>query len=311
MGWQSEGTDGSELSLSPSAYRALVVIAQVRKHALDKTETAVRAAYDKPAANRTLRSVQLFDDSRVPAKRFHLVLCLDESGSMRGQKWADVLAAYKTLLSRRMNDQGLGDLVSVVTFSLTAETRFSQQPIEAAPRTFTYSGGRTRFAPALQAASEAMARQPADVTPLLVFMSDGKPEDGRAATAKMRALVAAYRGRNLQVGGRQQASPCRAMHLPHECSVARMCPMRRPRVTLLLPSRQVHTIGFRAGIGEDMLRSMAEAAGGRFHSCQSGVDLAATFAAIAAESTAMDGLVARFAEILSEQIALKVVLDFL
>ena len=83
-----------------------------------------------------------------------------------------------------------------------------------------------------------------------------------------------------------------------------------------MPSRcvlpQVHTIGFQAGGGEAMLRRMAAAApGGRFHSCQSGVDLASAFTSIAAGCSAVDGLVQRFAEILSEQISIKIMHDYL
>lgn len=73
---------------------------------------------------------------------------------------------------------------------------------------------------------------------------------------------------------------------------------------------QVHTIAFgRSNI--PLLQTLAAEGGGRYHACQSGVDLAAAFVSIAAGCTAVDGLVQRFGDILSEAISLKVMVDYL
>ncbi len=247
---------------------------QVRKNALDKMERAMGSHYNNRAANRYLTSVQLFDDSKMPATRFHIVFCLDESGSMSGQKWQEVLTAYQQLLSRRRSDQSEEDLVSVVTFNSTASTVCEAVPLTNAPSSFTYRGGGTSFAPALQVAHQLHANQPSDCTPLLIFMSDGDNSDSGPTMLAMQQLVAAYGGRT---------------------------------------NLQVHTIGFQAGsAGDATLKQMAAVApGGQFHSCQSGVDLSRTFVSIAAGSTAVDGLVQRFGEILSEQISLKIMHDYL
>ena len=162
----------------------------------------MRKHYDSRRANRSLRSVQLFDDSKMPATRFHLVFCLDESGSMQGSKWADVLSAYNQMLGRRRADQGLGDLVTVVTFDHSARTQCALTPIDNAPSSFSFSGRGTNFAPALHAAESAMQRQPADCVPLLLFLSDGANADPGPTDAAMARIVAAYGGRtNLQVRG--------------------------------------------------------------------------------------------------------------
>lgn len=232
----------------------------------------MKAHYDNRAANRFLTSVQLFDDSKMPATRFHIVFCLDESSSMSGPKWQKVLTAYQQLLQRRRNDQCLEDLVSVVTFDSQPRTVCHLQPISSAPASFQYHGGGTNFGPAVTMAHGLMAHQPADCTPLLVFMSDGQNGDDHAPITAMQQLVATYGGRT---------------------------------------NLQVHTIGFQAGSGETMLRQMAATAGGHFHSCQSGLDLSRAFVSIAAGCTAVDGLVKRFGEILSEQISLKIMHDYL
>jgi hypothetical protein len=76
---------------------------------------------------------------------------------------------------------------------------------------------------------------------------------------------------------------------------------------------QVHTIAFGQsyGSGEALLRSMAQAAGGQFHAAAGGLQLSQVFVEIAAECTAVDGLVKRFSEILSEMITVKVMVDYL
>jgi hypothetical protein len=57
---------------------------------------------------RELSSVDLFDESKIPATRFHFVFALDESGSMNGRPWLQLCQAYNLLLARRMGDQSQG-----------------------------------------------------------------------------------------------------------------------------------------------------------------------------------------------------------
>jgi hypothetical protein len=72
---------------------------------------------------------------------------------------------------------------------------------------------------------------------------------------------------------------------------------------------QVHTVAF--GCGVPRLQQLAAEGGGRYHQCQSGIDLATTFASIAAECTAVDGLVHKFGDILSEAVSVKIMVDYL
>eukprot|EP00882_Tetradesmus_deserticola_P026193 GHRQ01028850.1.p1 GENE.GHRQ01028850.1~~GHRQ01028850.1.p1 ORF type:complete len:104 (-),score=57.46 GHRQ01028850.1:249-560(-) len=76
---------------------------------------------------------------------------------------------------------------------------------------------------------------------------------------------------------------------------------------------QVHTIAFghSYGSGATLLQSMAAAAGGQFHAAAGGLQLSQVFVQIAAECTAVDGLVKRFSEILSDMITVKVMVDYL
>lgn len=86
--------------------------------------------------------------------------------------------------------------------------------------------------------------------------------------------------------------------------------MRNIRSAHARANLQVHTIAF-GHSNIPLLQTLAHEGGGQYHACQSGVQLAATFVAIARECTAVDGLVQRFGEILSNAISHKIMVDFL
>eukprot|EP00775_Hariotina_reticulata_P003371 gene3371-3646_t len=249
-----------------------VMLMPVKALKLDKTAAAMRRHYACPAEDRKLSVEPLFDGSKQPAHAFHFVFCLDSSGSMSGQPWQDVNLAYRQLLQRRSSDQCAGDYVSVVTFDTSPLLQIKMQPLVSAPTSFSGGFGGTYFAPALQACDGLIRSTPAGLTPILVFMSDGCDGRGGAVQA-VQQLHRAYAGMNLQV----------------------------------------HTIAFGMshGSGNTLLRDMASAAGGQFHQAAGGMQLSQVFVQIAAECTAVDGLVKRFSEILSEMISVKVMMDYL
>ena len=80
-------------------------------------ETTLRPRVRLSPACRELQSMELFDNTKIAATRFHFVFVLDESSSMSGRPWQDLSNAYYALLARREGDQSQGDFVSVATFS--------------------------------------------------------------------------------------------------------------------------------------------------------------------------------------------------
>ena len=59
-----------------------------------------------------MSSCVLFDQSKVEVATFHIVFVLDESGSMSGSKWQELMNAYYSFLTKRTGDQGRDDVVS-------------------------------------------------------------------------------------------------------------------------------------------------------------------------------------------------------
>ena len=249
-----------------------LMLMPVKKGKLEKTAAAMRAHYDCPADDRKLSMEPLFDNSKLPAHAFHFVFCLDASGSMAGTPWQQLIQAYQLLISRRRNDQCLEDYLSVVTFKSSATVEFQMKSLTAAPQTFSGGSGGTSFTPALHTCDGLLARTPPGYTPILIFMSDGEDGGGNAVGA-MQQLYEKYGRSNLQV----------------------------------------HTIAFGQsyGGGASLLQNMAQMAGGQFHAAAGGMQLNQVFVKIAAECTAVDGLVKRFSEILSEMITVKVMVDYL
>lgn len=240
----------------------------------------MRAHYDRPAEDRKLTCEPLFDSSKQPASAFHFVFCLDGSGSMSGTPWAQLMTAYQQLLHRRNNDQCLGDVVSVVTFNSSPRVVETCTPIESVRTSFSGGSGGTAFGPALRQCDSLLASTPPGFTPILVFMSDG--EDGAGdAVQEMQSLYNRYSSRNLQVH------------------------------TIAFGAAAYSSSSYSGRSGAPLLQNMAQAAAGQFHTAASGVQLSQVFVQIAAECGAVDGLVKRFSEILSDMITVKVMVDYL
>ncbi len=129
----------------------------------------------------------------------------------------------------------------------------------------------TDFDPALRTANRVMRSSPPHLTPVLVFMSDGRDQlsKGDPAMTTMQQMYARYSTRGLQV----------------------------------------HTIAFGHDAANiPRLAELAAAGGGTFHHAVTGMQLASTFAAIGAGCTGgvEDRLVTKFGEILSSAISLKI-----
>jgi hypothetical protein len=139
-----------------------------------KMETQLRKCYNDASGDRgmELTTVDLFDASALEARQFHFIFVLDESGSMSGQRFADLQTAYRNFIEIRRNSQGLSDFVSVVLFNNTARLLHpSPLPISSVPTTLPFRGGGTNFSAGLNAAIPMISQ--CKNTPIMIFMSDG------------------------------------------------------------------------------------------------------------------------------------------
>jgi uncharacterized protein YegL len=143
----------------------------------------------------------------MPAQRvtsnspWHIILVLDDSGSMSGQPAQDVNAAV-TAMIEEFNILSMGSKpyfrISIVSFGSSAqvlcEYQSEQQVNVSQVAAFAGNSGSTDAAAALEATYNLLMRNPGnptDFVPYVFFMSDGAPDDeggALAASAKLKSM---------------------------------------------------------------------------------------------------------------------------
>jgi hypothetical protein len=129
------------------------------------------------------------------AGKYHIVFVLDESGSMNGSKWNDLVEAVRGFFNVRLLC-GAGDVVTIITFDTTARNVFGPEPmpIEACSEQLSnrliMHGGGTAFGPALSEAHKVLIRAQTqsryeEHKSVLIFMSDGESSDNGESEMKV------------------------------------------------------------------------------------------------------------------------------
>lgn len=206
-------------------------------------------------------------------KGVHFVFVMDESGSMQGSPWQELVNAYTAFLIQRGSDQtAYYDMVSVVQFNGGARITMSNRPLHqaAANTSLHHGGGGTSFSPAMQEACKIMNGASMEQQVCLVFMSDG------------------------QAGDTQQA-----------------CSVLKQQVTKRGSRLDVHAVAFGSASVVN-LRAISNVAGprGQFHTARIG-QLTAVFQEIAGSTAPSDRLLAEIGTKISSAVSDKLILDFL
>eukprot|EP00397_Hematodinium_sp_SG-2012_P000165 GEMP01000165.1.p1 GENE.GEMP01000165.1~~GEMP01000165.1.p1 ORF type:complete len:2228 (+),score=410.75 GEMP01000165.1:779-7462(+) len=190
--------DGKAVLTALQSQSIDLMFCRIKQQATAKMESFFRKHYDRPDDGKTMEVVNFADGANVPTGHFHLVFILDESSSMSGQPWADLMHAYQLFLQRRTNDQGNEDIVSVITFDGSPRQRCTATPLASAPRNFGQSRGGTEFSGALSLANTIIGGQQG-YTPLVIFMSDGCDSSSSRSQANSEASrLVQYSSRGLQ-----------------------------------------------------------------------------------------------------------------
>merc|ERR1711988_5566 len=145
--------------------------------------------------------IKMQDSFRQNIASFHIVMLLDESGSMgkRG-KFAELTSAYQSFVNLQIQNNAADDILSVIMFDDTARSLASLIPLEQYPA-LGYRGGRTNFAPALfhaQAAIRVGLNKCPDSVPVLILMTDGSNDDRAEALSAMKSIDNDFSSNNLQ-----------------------------------------------------------------------------------------------------------------
>lgn len=133
----------------------------------------------------------------VDSGKMHHVFVLDCSGSMEGQPWDQLMAAYREYMYNRVSEGASLDLVSVVTFDNYGKIEYEAQNITTMLRAHVeYRGGGTVYSAGLRSANEILSRNNFETyKPVVVFFSDGQPCDpvqGEELAAHIKQSYAKY-----------------------------------------------------------------------------------------------------------------------
>jgi hypothetical protein len=175
----------------------------------EKIEKVFRRFYDEGDRKRTMTSVQLGEASAESSPSSssgptsnHFVFCLDESASMSGQPWQDVMQAYRGHLERRRIDQGVTDIVSVITFDSSPRLAADRAPLPSAPASVPFNGGGGKeFSGALQQALRQFQQTASTYKSVLIFMSDGQAGDASPVCRQLQSSVPGIQAHFIGFGG--------------------------------------------------------------------------------------------------------------
>ena len=112
----------------------------------------------------------------IGPRGLHIIMCLDESGSMHDQ-WDELVSAFNAFWNQSI---GGSSNVSVVQFGTSARITHQLIPLEGQPPNLTPSWSGTAFLPAIRQAENlinCVAGPAHGYTTVIVFMSDGESGD--------------------------------------------------------------------------------------------------------------------------------------
>merc|ERR1711988_703256 len=107
----------------------------------------------------------------VRMKPIHVVLALDQSGSMEGDKFQELQNAYRGLVDQQKVDGDEG-VVSVIMFDNTVDVLATRVNWDDAPNTLSFRKGGTKFAPVLNKVKE-LIDQSDQYSPVIVMLTGG------------------------------------------------------------------------------------------------------------------------------------------
>ncbi len=134
----------------------------------------------------------------------HIIICLDESGSMSSY-WTSLVDAVMQFLHIRM-DSGAGnaDLITVIKFGDGATLLWDKVSLHFAlanRNAMIRQGGGTNFIPALRMVNQQMLSETTGMGVAVVFMTDGEASDGNRAAAEVAKLQVGFSGSSFQFFG--------------------------------------------------------------------------------------------------------------
>uniref|UniRef100_A0A6U5JQH3 VWFA domain-containing protein n=1 Tax=Calcidiscus leptoporus TaxID=127549 RepID=A0A6U5JQH3_9EUKA len=196
MGWDASGVY-SELSqlranIGGSAVQALREMAKARELEHDAITRALNAPGSTDGLDALIRRYNAASGLAIGPNGIHIVFCLDESGSMKGEPWSELITAFEAFWAQTAANAGPPMHASVVQFATNARVTHQMRPMQGSAPSLTPKWSGTRFHPAVLEAQQLIdkvAGPENGYAAVVVFMSDGAAADSSRA-AKVLAAIA-------------------------------------------------------------------------------------------------------------------------
>ena len=160
------------------------------------TGSIFRRNYDDIENGKQMSEVALYNKSNVSFTKKHFIFLLDESGSMHGNPWQELMQAYASFIDSKKDEQSSINYISVITHDDLSRIRLNPELI--GPNTAKYfdmRGGGNTFTLAFQT-SENLVRMVNDAEPIIIFMSDGCAED---PSVFVQSMMTRYSANKLKI----------------------------------------------------------------------------------------------------------------
>jgi len=132
---------------------------------------------------------------------YHIIFCLDDSGSMSGKPWQELTFAVKAFVERRLKESN-EDVVTIINYNSIASIKVEKLPItEDYSEYLVFGGGGTLFSAGLQMCIKVLSTTDfSTYTPLVLFLSDGGAADGDPEASKIKTDYAAKKLEFISLG---------------------------------------------------------------------------------------------------------------
>jgi hypothetical protein len=120
----------------------------------------------------------------------HVIFCLDDSGSMRGD-WEPLLQSVDEFLNIREEKGGVHDRISVIQFNTNACLSMDSVALSAARlqcSQLRHRSGGTSFSPPLRKTMDILRSNQAGMSAVVVFMTDGECSDSQESISLARDM---------------------------------------------------------------------------------------------------------------------------
>jgi len=206
-----------------------------------KLRTFDGSSKSKEEIQKLLLSINAAGTTTYSSTKLHLYFALDDSGSMSGSPWRDLMEAVKACIQKRIdlcNKNGVAadDLVTIINHNSTSSVKCSAKLITTVDpyKDTRFDSGGNDFAIAFKMIDTEIAKLSSGYIPVLLFMSDGGCGNGEA---ELQKVVQNHNAKGLQI----------------------------------------YFIGFGSGCSKQKMTNMALISNGKYHFGSNGVELKSEF----------------------------------